>query len=436
MRTVGFVALGLLLLGGGCRKHEAAPKPTIVAEHSASARPSASAPLSVAPSTSAAPLASVALGTRGPSRAPVALDDEGKRAAKAYLTALGEGRKATVAKDYARAEAQFSKCLTLLPQDPRALSERGYARLLDEKLEEAEADLAAAWQGASSASLQLQILHNRMLVARKRGDEKLAASFERSKQQLKSARRLAAGEGCSLETKPSTLEPEHPKTMADALGRMVQSHLKGVEGLKAEELTIGGAVGGAAIPKGASDAELWQLVTSGPPRDGTWALATTAPDAMTVGTHLLISREGKLYLHPKLSLAWQGRCGYSGAAEVSVAGGGPEPLHMVLLNTEMITAYMCEWPDGANPSTCGTRDGVEGTPVQSYCTVASMSEELIVLDSNTFEGMLDVSVNSNGSVDWEGKTVRLLEFQLKSDQVDVNACGTRKSVPYVSDSPP
>lgn len=436
-RLLGLVAIGLLL-GAGCRKSEESPRQV----RASSSRSGPEATTTSPPVTSAtAPLpaegravpsaASAVAPLRVAARAPVVLDEEAKRVAKAYLTALGRGRRATLAKDYAVADEQFSKCLALLPRDPRALGERGYARLLAGKLAEAESDLEAAADAQPSTSLALQIAHNRMLVARQRGDERAAASFEQTKQQLKSARRLAANINCTLETRASRLAPEQPKNLADAVTSMTSSHARAAD-LKAEEVTLGNE----PVPPGASDGDLWQRLTGGAPRDGAWALTTHAPGDGTIAKHLLVSRAGKLYLHSKLSLAWAGRCGYTGATELEVAGGIAEPLHATLSGSEAIVGYMCEWPDGHDFSACGSREGVDGNPIQSYCSWLSTSEQLIVFDAQTLEGLVDVSATVQAETEGVvGEPGRLLDVRFESDHLTVNACRTRRVVPYASDAP-
>jgi hypothetical protein len=169
-RFVSLVALGAL--ASACRKEEAAPRVTPVI---ASARASVAVPGASVPATA---LAAKPTPPAAPERKPTALDPAGLRVAKTYLAELGLGRKATLAKDYAQAAAHFSNALEALPGDPRALAERGYARLRASNLPEAEADLAAAMRGAPSSAVLLQILHNRMLVARQRGDENAATAWE------------------------------------------------------------------------------------------------------------------------------------------------------------------------------------------------------------------------------------------------------------------
>jgi hypothetical protein len=98
------------------------------------------------------------------------LEDQGdadKR--RAFWAAIQDGRKQTAAKEYAAAVAQFDLALAQLPEHPRALSGRGYVRLLAGELEAAEADLRVALAHPGTANIEAAIEFNLGLVAEKRG---------------------------------------------------------------------------------------------------------------------------------------------------------------------------------------------------------------------------------------------------------------------------
>ncbi len=63
---------------------------------------------------------------------------------QAYVAALVEGRKATIAKRWGDAITAFDRALAIVPSDARALSERGYAQLLGGHPEAARHDLERA----------------------------------------------------------------------------------------------------------------------------------------------------------------------------------------------------------------------------------------------------------------------------------------------------
>jgi tetratricopeptide (TPR) repeat protein len=95
--------------------------------------------------------------------------DDPPATAAAYRAALKRGRVATDAKRYADAIAAFDDALAARPNDARAQSERGYARLLDgTDLAAAEADLDAAAARTKDAKLLSSIWFNRGLVEERR----------------------------------------------------------------------------------------------------------------------------------------------------------------------------------------------------------------------------------------------------------------------------
>jgi len=99
-----------------------------------------------------------------------------------YADAIVRGRAATVAKKYADAIAAFGEALTAIPSDARALSERGYARLLSGDNANAEKDFNTAIDAVpkSDRKLTAQIYYNLGLVAEKLGDSGSGAYFRSS----------------------------------------------------------------------------------------------------------------------------------------------------------------------------------------------------------------------------------------------------------------
>jgi len=426
----GICWLGSLLTATtACRREplasREAPKPAAavsVLRASTDATTSASGPSASSPGPSASsPSPSAALArpaSMSAGRAPTPLDDAGKRAANEYLAALARGRKATLAKDFALAEAQFSRCLQLLPKDARALAERGYARLLNEQLPDAEADLAAASDSAPNATLLLQILHNRMLVAQKRGDETAARRFEQKKKELKQAH-TQNGVSCHTEQTALELKPATPGSLKDAVALAIAAHAKAV-GRDPSEVSLAPE----APPAGITEGELWQRVTNGPRRDGSWTFAT---DSFGDSRHVLISQGSRLYLYPSLTTIMFARC--PSFADVRVAGGAAQPWHIRVSTSETYEDYMCEWPDGSF-APC-TEDRAEaGKPMQSFCRWTSSQEDLLVLDAKTFEGLSKVSVSAEPSERQTGEPSDILEYELRPDQIELKACGKRQLLPY------
>lgn len=93
-------------------------------------------------------------------------------ARKAYRAGMAKGRKATDKKQWAEAIAGFDEALAAKKGDPRALGERGFAKLLEGKdLASASRDLDQAATGTKDPKLLSSIWFNRGLIEEKRGNE-------------------------------------------------------------------------------------------------------------------------------------------------------------------------------------------------------------------------------------------------------------------------
>ncbi len=100
-----------------------------------------------------------------------------------YWKAMNDGRKATLAKKYDDAYAAFDRALVAVPDDARAISERGYAKLLAKDYPGAVADLDRAVARTKDRKLLGQIYYNYGLAAEAKGDAAAAkAAFARSNQ--------------------------------------------------------------------------------------------------------------------------------------------------------------------------------------------------------------------------------------------------------------
>ncbi len=147
------------------------PAPAAKPDAKPEAKPEAT---SVTPAPEAAPGTKPARPVRPPALAKGErrkLEDQGDAGQrKAFWAAIQEGRKQTAGKDYAAAVAQFDAALAQLPDHPRALSGRGYARLLAGELDAAEADLRKALAHPGTAKVEAAIEFNLGLVAEKRGE--------------------------------------------------------------------------------------------------------------------------------------------------------------------------------------------------------------------------------------------------------------------------
>lgn len=99
-----------------------------------------------------------------------------------YLAALDEGRRLHRAGDYEGAMAAMDRVLDVVPDDPRALGERGWAALFAGKLDEADDALRRAEAGASDdVGLLASILYNRgRLAEQQERPEEAVALYQRS----------------------------------------------------------------------------------------------------------------------------------------------------------------------------------------------------------------------------------------------------------------
>lgn len=397
-------AIGLLLLLA-CRK-EAPSKPPA---------PAPSASVSVAPKTPvAAPPVSA---TARPTRSATPLDAAGQLAAKTYLQGLARGRKATVAKDYAQAETHFTQALAALPGDSRALGERGYARLLAEKLPGAREDLLAAQRYAPTSALLQQILHNLMLLERKAGNEAAAASYEKEKLAQKAARHLASGIDCSTGEDASDLEPNVVKSFDEALKLIVASVVE-TDHQPASEVAFSKAFDDDYPAQLKADAALDPFPDKGV------VVYTASPSGYR--NHAVIAQSGKFYVYPNLSNGSYALCGPEGLAEVTIDGGGARPWRIRRQSEEDVRSYLCTNCDNL----------AEGEEPQSmgYCIWIETKIEVDILDGTSLRGLRHVYLSARPQKDGASSSPsNLLAIEWQADQAIVESCGERKTVRYVGE---
>lgn len=172
----------------------ACSKPTPVGTGADAASSGPTIPAAPSASAEATPAARIA---PKPPQGKVVIE---KSVAKAYADGLKKGRTETLAKRYDDAIAGFDAALAALPGDARALSERGYARLLAGKFDAARADLREAETRTRDPKLLAQIHFNYGLVAEKLGRaEEAKANFARSNAEnptKAAAAKLAGGAAC------------------------------------------------------------------------------------------------------------------------------------------------------------------------------------------------------------------------------------------------
>jgi tetratricopeptide (TPR) repeat protein len=220
---------------------------------------------------------------RGPSREKRPLSDSEKANLKTYRSSLAAGRKATVDKNYTKAIEAFDAALAARPQDPRALSERGYARLLARDFTAAQDDFEQSARLTSDEKLLASIRYNEGLLAEARGDASAAQTYFARSNALNptnAARAKLKGQSkCPAEVTKTQVRGRFVETWKAAWANLTAAYAKehGAEGI---------------LEKPTSDAEVKKLicdggdcrgagpwvVTYGGPESGVRYFVATAPD--------------------------------------------------------------------------------------------------------------------------------------------------------------
>ncbi len=385
-----------------------APQPSVVPVATtqvspASARPPLPRPLPLPPSK------------------PTPLDPAGQRTAHAYLAALGQGRKATVAKDYGAADLAFGRCLELVPNDPRAMSERGYARLLADRLPEAKSDLLAARSRAPSVALELQILHNLILASKRTGDERAQRAWEDEKRRLEAARRMPDGTQCVSDITRGGLEPRRLDSF-DAVMKLVLAEHKQAEPGSDQAVAFSEPYGDGDYP-----VRLEALRKVQPFPDGFHVLWTSGAEGYR--NHAVIAEAGRFYVYPNLSAGYVPLCGFEGLAEVTIAGGGPTPWRLIRETRSLVRGYRCADESGS----CVEKTDGSTPALMGFCSWTGTDIDVTVLDAKTFRGILTLTASVQPIKDDDvDAPARVLDLDWGVDHVMVRACGRRQRVPYLA----
>jgi len=164
---------------------------------------------------------------------------------KAFWAAIQQGRKLTASKDYTGAVASFDAALMQIPEHPRALSGRGYARLLAGELDAAEADLRKASAAPGTAKIESAIEFNLGLLAEKRGDNEGARRRFAVANTLRPSK-AAADKLAGAATCPAEVVYEDGSELytdfADLWGRLLKDEVVSAEPRPADEKAARAAV--------------------------------------------------------------------------------------------------------------------------------------------------------------------------------------------------
>lgn len=239
-------------------------------------------------------------------RRPMSADE--RHAARTYAAALDSGRTATRARRYEDAIAAFDRALVAKPGDARALSERGYARLLAKDLARATADLDRALEGTSDPALLGPIHFNLGLVAEERGDADGArVAFARSNaiRPTKAARAKLEGRSACV----AVVDRSRPKAKVHASLSAAYAAMRATADAHVPS--------GAAVP--ATDAAIVQATCeAGCDGPGPWVARLEA--GFGARGFLVVPAGGKVAVH-ELDEASFGVC--AGERKVTLAIDGP-----------------------------------------------------------------------------------------------------------------
>lgn len=320
MRRAPIALLLAGLLGGlGCKTRPSDAKVDAAGTASAaSASPSASSTASARASVDAAvsPTASV-------------------EARRAYATALAGGRKSTTAKKYDEAIQSFSDALSAVPDDPRALAERGYARLLAGDADHAKDDLehARAVDAPTDKKLLAQIEYNLGLACDALADAGKGEGYR--------------GEAVGHYRRSNDLSPS-----------------------KAAQSKMGGCPMSWRAPVVATfDSKATAMSKYGP--DDEWVtLDSKASPGVLVrdqvdagGTDVLLPLDAGRYAHVEVGATATWRCGTLGTLTVTRVGGAYKLVYQANLGVATGAACFC----GDTPCSAGDEPGPACTCAEPLC---------------------------------------------------------------------
>ena len=308
---------------------------------------------------------------KAPAPKPAAAPPD-KQATAKYRAALQRGRVATDKKDYKTAIAAFDEAIAARKDDPRAISERGYAKLLAKDYDGAEKDLLFAQKRAAGASLQGSIWFNLGLIAEARGDKTAAHhAFAESNRAhpTKAAAKKLGGAVCAASVNRTR----------DA-GVVYAGWAAAAKGLAATGILPPDQDDADARPPGKdADARRWLCGDDNCPGTGPW-LVTTHDSVGDEGYHLVFAQGAKLIAFADLGSKIAGRCETSD--DVQIAGGTPlrvtvvsEPNDMVEMDPMSDDPGACDKPDSHCTEACFY---TEKRDVDHFFDVATAAEILTI----------------------------------------------------------
>lgn len=214
-----------------------------------------------------------------------------------YERALSQGRRATAAKQWQRAIAEFTAALAVEPRDSRAAAERGYARLLAEDLEGARADLEQARRAPADSAVLASTLHNLGLLEERAGNGAKASELEAQAKRIRKNAALAKSGKveCPL-AEVAVPEPEYFPSMMAIAAAMDQKYPNQSNEVPERQ------------PDKDEAAALQRLTNTKDPESRVFIVG--AQDSSNGPLHLLVRRhDGKLAVYWEIAQPMGGLCG-------------------------------------------------------------------------------------------------------------------------------
>lgn len=281
--------------------------------------------------TSASTGSTAGAGAGAASAAPP--NDEQKQKLRAYAAAMDKGRKATRDKDWVVAFTAFGVALQNRPGDVRALSERGYARVLKGDFDAALKDLRKGLGVAHTKEMQAQIWFNIGLAEEGRKDDDAARiAFAKSNElrPTKQAAEKLAGKAkpvCTAARVDKSFVPANEYAGWLAAWQGLSGRYKARNpGLPLDE------------PKTDDEAKAQLCKLQGCVGEGPWVVAVGEATVLTE-LHVILPVAGdakKLLAFEEIGEGIGGTCAY--LDKVVVKGGDPLQIHVSSEDREV--AYM------------------------------------------------------------------------------------------------
>lgn len=241
----------------------------------------------------------------------------------AYWKAMNDGRKATLAKKFDDAIAAFDAALVAVPDDARAYTERGYAKLLAKDYDAAVVDLDKAAARTTDKKLLAQVWFNYGLAAEGKGDaEKARAAFARSNELNPTNAAKKKLEGKS--TCPAKIEGKQPSSATTTYASWKAAYESFAEY-------------DDALPKWSGDASLANLCGAGFSK-GKPCLAHKDDVAADTLDLLVETKDGKIAVF-ELAIAG-GRCG--GDIDGKIVDDGADVVHVHWRTEQGISVLVTE----------------------------------------------------------------------------------------------